>query len=97
VTEVRKIWTGVTAGVITFFVVLVGNVLLTPNNIGLAFTAGGFFGAVIGLIVGFGVIELCNALQRAQKTDTKNREKIAAEVKAEYERMMREEERKSRG
>jgi hypothetical protein len=50
----------------------------------------------VGVAV-FGVFALCRLLDEAQAIDARIKDAYEAKVKSEYERMMREEERKSRG
>jgi len=97
VTEVRKIWTGITAGVITFCAIAAAWVFLFPHGLGGAIAFSIITGGGLGFGVGFGVYALCEALDDAESVDRRNRDIRAAEVKAEFERLMREEDRKSRG
>jgi len=97
VTEVRKIWAGITAGAIVLCGIMAAWVCLFPHGLGGAIALGLTTGLPLGSGAGFGVFALCEALSDAQDTDIYNRDKKLAEVKAEFERMMREEERKSRG
>ena len=96
-TEVGKIWAGIIAGAITFCAISVAWVLLFPHGLGGAIVFSIITGGLLGVGVGFGVWELCGLLEEAEAMDAINRDKKLARIKAEYEQMMREEERKSRG
>jgi hypothetical protein len=58
---------------------------------------GLFLGVAIGLGSGYGLFLLIEAFTDAERIDKRNRDAYAAKVKDEYEKLMREEERKTRG
>ena len=95
-TEVGKVWAGIMAGVITFCAISAAWVLLFPHGIGGAIAFSIVTGGLLGFGAGCGVWALCGLLEEAEAMDAINRDKKLARVKAEYEQMMREEERKAR-
>lgn len=95
-TEVGKIATSVITGGVLFAATLATWVVLWPEMLGGAIFLGAVTGGLLGFGAGFGTFELLEAVHVASLRDQYAREEAEEKAKAEFERMMREEERKTR-
>ena len=96
-TEVGKITASVITGSVVFAATLATWVVLWPQELGGAIFLGVVSGGFLGFGAGFGTFELLEAIRIASLRDQYAREEAEEQAKAEFERMMREEERKARG
>lgn len=97
-TAVGQVWACVSSALTVLVVTVCTTVALNPHaHLGESLLGGLALGLILGAATFAGVYSVMAWLEEAQEIDKKNRDAYAAKVKEEYERLMREEERKARG
>lgn len=95
--ELTKVKLGILAGFLVFIPLFVWWLVtptspdMQPTSFVLVVVVGGVGGAIGA---GYAVIELCNLLIRAHKSDIQNEELCLEQLKQDYEEMMQKEESK---